>query len=194
MKKLMFILATLALAFSVQGAAISWKTGIAIKAPNLDGTISSSNAGSGTLSMYVWLVDEALYSAATANSIIADYSERLGSANGSVTGKSGAAGVTVKTDGLDFTVNQDTTYYGLILTEYKSGDVTQYVANKATAIINGSGDNATITNLSKYWGGGANGTAVTWTAVPSPGDGPEPTTGLLLIVGGAMLALRRKQK
>ena len=29
---------------------------------------------------------------------------------------------------------------------------------------------------------------------PTPGDVPEPTSGLLLLVGGAMLALRRKQK
>ena len=29
---------------------------------------------------------------------------------------------------------------------------------------------------------------------PTPGDTPEPTSGLLLLVGGAALALRRKQK
>ena len=29
---------------------------------------------------------------------------------------------------------------------------------------------------------------------PGPGGIPEPTSGLLLLVGGAMLALRRKQK
>lgn len=29
---------------------------------------------------------------------------------------------------------------------------------------------------------------------PMPGDTPEPTSGLLLLVGGAALALRRKQK
>ena len=31
-------------------------------------------------------------------------------------------------------------------------------------------------------------------ATPTPGPIPEPTSGLLLLVGGAMLALRRKQK
>ena len=33
-----------------------------------------------------------------------------------------------------------------------------------------------------------------WTAVSGGGDIPEPTSGLLLLIGGAMLALRRKQK
>ena len=32
------------------------------------------------------------------------------------------------------------------------------------------------------------------TPTPGPGPIPEPTSGLLLLVGGAMLALRRKQK
>ena len=32
------------------------------------------------------------------------------------------------------------------------------------------------------------------TPTPDPSDLPEPTSGLLLLVGGAMLALRRKQK
>ena len=38
-------------------------------------------------------------------------------------------------------------------------------------------------------------TASSWaTYTPSGSDVPEPTSGLLLLVGGAMLALRRKQK
>jgi hypothetical protein len=32
------------------------------------------------------------------------------------------------------------------------------------------------------------------TFADAPTDVPEPTSGLLLLVGGAMLALRRKQK
>ncbi len=37
-------------------------------------------------------------------------------------------------------------------------------------------------------------TAITSVTSFSGGDVPEPTSGLLLLVGGAMLALRRKQK
>ena len=38
------------------------------------------------------------------------------------------------------------------------------------------------------------GTGTSATYDPDPGPIPEPTSGLLLLVGGAMLALRRKQK
>ena len=38
------------------------------------------------------------------------------------------------------------------------------------------------------------GTSGTMSAAGGGGDVPEPTSGLLLLVGGAMLALRRKQK
>ena len=40
--------------------------------------------------------------------------------------------------------------------------------------------------FSEFYSGG--------TPTPGPGPIPEPTSGLLLLVGGAMLALRRKQK
>ena len=192
MKKVMLFLAAIALAVGVQGAAIQWKMGTAIKAPNADGSLGTANAGAGTLSMYVWLVDEATYNSATADSIIADYSGSLSSASASVTGKSGAAGGTAKTDGLAFSTTSDTTYYGIVLTQYKSGDTEMYIANKATAIINSAGTDASVGNLSKNWGGGTGAAITSWSS--AGGDVPEPTSGLLLLVGGALLALRRKQK
>ena len=51
MKKVMLFLAAIALAVGVQGAAIDWKMGTAIKAPNADGSLGTANAGAGTLSM-----------------------------------------------------------------------------------------------------------------------------------------------
>ena len=44
-------------------------------------------------------------------------------------------------------------------------------------------------SVSAYW---TPGNFTTYT--PSSGDIPEPTSGLLLLVGAGMLALRRKQK
>ena len=62
-------------------------------------------------------------------------------------------------------------------------------ANKSVAIVNSAstasvlnfGNMASQTQDSSKWGGGGE-------------DVPEPTSGLLLLIGGAMLALRRKQK
>ena len=194
MKKIIFALAAAVLAVGVQGAAISWKTGTAIKAPNADGSFGTSNAGTGTLSLYVWLVDQATYDAATADSILAGYSGQLGTATGSVTGKSGPAGATARTDGLAFSTTADTPYYALVLTQYTSGETEMFIANKATVAINTAGTDASVGNLAKNWGG-TGGPAITgWVKAGGGGDIPEPTSGLLLLVGGAMLALRRRQR
>ena len=54
-----------------------------------------------------------------------------------------------------------------------AASVTFVGGNQSTALADAS-------NWKSYGGGG--------------GDVPEPTSGLLLLIGGAMLALRRKQK
>ena len=41
MKKIMFVLATVAMAMGVQAAEISWKMGTSIKAPNADGSVGT---------------------------------------------------------------------------------------------------------------------------------------------------------
>ena len=194
MKKIILALAAAVLAVGVQGAAIDWKTGVSIKAPNVDGSIGTSNAGAGTLSMYVWLVDKATYDAATADSILAGYSGQLGTATGSVTGKAGAAGGTVTTDGLAFSTTENTPYYALVLTQYKSGETEMFLANKATTAINTAGTKASVGNLSKNWGGTGGPAIPGWMKAGGSGDIPEPTSGILLLVGGAMLALRRRQR
>ena len=194
MKKIIFALAAVALAVGVQGAAVVWKMGSSIKAPNPDGSFSAANAGAGTLSLYVWLVDQATYDAATADSILAGYSGQLGTATGSVTGKSGPAGATARTDGLDFSTTADTPYYALVLTQYTSGETEMFIANKATAMINTAGTDASVLNLAKNWGGTGGPAITAWVKAGGGGDIPEPTSGLLLLVGGAMLALRRRQR
>ena len=193
MKKVMFVLASVAIAIGVQAADIDWKMGTSIKAPNADGSIGSANAASGTLSLYVWLVNETTYNSATAESIVSGYTSKLGDADASVTGRGGSAGGTATTTGLAFSTTENTTYYGLILTQYKSGDTEMWLANKASAVINTAGTKATVSNVSKNWGGGT-GSAITSWSGGSGSDVPEPTSGLLLLVGAGMLALRRKQK
>ena len=194
MKKIIFVLAAAVLAVGVQGATISWKTGVSIKAPNADGSFGTSNAGTGTLSLYVWLVDQATYDAATADSILAGYSGQLGTATGSVTGRSGPAGASARTDGLAFSTTENTPYYALVLTQYTSGETEMFIANKATVAINTAGTNASVGNLAKNWGGGTGPAIDGWVKAGGGGDIPEPTSGLLLLVGGAMLALRRRQR
>ena len=190
MKKLVIAAAAIALAFSAQAATVSWKTGTLIKAPTsgTDGSFSSANAANGTLSMYVWIVDAATYNSTSLDAIGA---KDVSTATGSKTVDGGATGASVVTTHGDseWSTTADTTIYALILTKYKSGDVEGFIANKATGTINTSGTGTGPTNLAKNLGGGS-GTAIAgWTTAAVP----EPTSGILMLVGLGALALRRRR-
>ena len=197
MKKLMFMIAAVMAAGMVQAAAITWGTGTAVKGVKSDSdpSFGTSNAASGTLNIYVWLVDAATYNSTGTDQIWDKYGSKLSTATASATGKSGAAGATAKTDGLDFSTTAATPYYGLVLVGLdtdKDGTLDYYIANKAATEINTAGTQASVGNLAKPSG------VTGWTSASGGGQGgetvPEPTSGLLLLVGGALLGLRRKQK
>ncbi len=188
MKKLFIAAAAIALAIGAQAASCSWKTGTTVKAPGEDGTFTSANAASGTLSMYVWIVTESVYNSTSLDSIA---SKDVSTATASKTGAGGSTGATVSTTINDWTADQDNPVYALILTKYKSGDVEGYIANKAVGNINGSGTGGTVNNLAKNLGG-TGGTAISgWSGIG--GDVPEPTSGILMLVGLGALALRRRK-
>ena len=195
MKKLMFILAAVLAAGMMQAAQVTWNTSTAVKGitSDSDPSFGSANAASGTLSLYVWLVNEATYNSTGIDKIWDTYGSKLDTATQSVTGKSGATGANVKTTGLSFSTTENTPYYGLVLVGLdtdKDGTLDYYIANKATANINTAGTDATVMNLAKNIGG-TGGTAITgWTSASSI---PEPTSGLLMLVGLAGLTLRRKR-
>ena len=185
MKKLFIAAVAVALAFGAQAASCKWSTGTTIKAPNDDGSFSSANAGNNTLTMYVWIVTESVYNSTSLDAINSMDTSSATSKTGS-----GAAGISVQTTINDWTANQDNPVYALILTKYKSGDVEAYIANKAVGNINGSGTGGTVSNLAKNIGG-TGGSAITgWSGM---GDVPEPTSGILMLVGLGALALRRRK-
>ena len=192
MKKLMFVLAAVLAAGMVQAASINWGTGTAVKGvqSDSDSSFGTSTAASGTLNVYVWLVDAATYNSTGVDKIWDTYGSKLNTATASVTGKSGATGATAQTDGLTFSTTEDTPYYGLVLVGLdtdKDGTLDYYIANKAESNINTAGKGTAVANLAKNLGG-TGGTAITgWTSVP------EPTSGILLLIGMAGLALRRKR-
>lgn len=194
MKKLMFVFAAVLAVGMMQAATITWGTGTAVKGITSDSNpaFGSSNAASGTLNIYVWLVDATTYNSTGVDKIWDTYGSKLSTATASATGKSGAAGATAKTEDLTFSTTEDTPYYGLVLTGLdtdKDGTLDYYIANKGTAAINTAGSNASVANLAKNLGG-TGGTAITgWTSASVP----EPTSGLLMLVGLAGLALRRKR-
>ena len=195
MKKLMFVLAAVLAAGMVQAASINWGTGTAVKGitSDSDPSFGSANAASGTLNIYVWLVDATTYNSTSVDKIWETYGSSLNTATASATGKSGVAGATAKADGLAYSDTAATPYYGLVLVGLdtdKDGTLDYYIANKAESVVNTAGAGTAVLNLAKNLGGGS-GTAITgWTSASSV---PEPTSGLLMLVGLAGLALRRRR-
>ncbi len=186
MKKLMFMLAAVAMAASVQAAAVSWTcTNVKDSSGNkISGIAYFINAA--TLSQDAF---KALNGASAFNTALSGmYSWTPGTA-----GKySTAADVDNATLGLadahegyqvylaifdTATITDSSNYYltGLQSLDTLSGTYTASVA---------FGNQSTPSQA-----------AGAWTSTTGGGSGvPEPTSGLLLLVGGAMLALRRKQK
>ncbi len=185
MKKLFIAVVAIALAVGAQAAQCKWASGTLIKAPNDDGSFSSANAASGTLTMYVWIVDQATY-----NSTSLDAINSMDTSSATSKSGGGAAGITVTTTHDDWVADQDNPVYALVLLKYKSGDVEAYITNKATGNINGSGTGTGASNLAKNIGGSGGAAITGWSGM---GDVPEPTSGILMLVGLGALALRRRK-
>ena len=178
MKKLIIMLAAVALAVGANAAAVSWSAGTITRFD--DATANKNVTG------YLFQIaasDYASYSAMDAETlsktIYADYKDSLGSAV--VTGTATKKGA-LTLEGIDATAG--TPVYAAVL--YVDGVDSSYVmGNVATVTWSGVGF-PEVSDLSVSLGG-AGTTATAWAAVP------EPTSGLLMLVGLAGLALRRRR-
>ena len=174
MKKLMFMFAALAVACSVQAASVSWQ-------------VSGATAYKGETVYAITGLTSAQVVAYFSSTTESDWTKGIDgnsgvtiSNRGAATGGSDGAGSTmvfaiVKTgiaEGNDWAVTGDISTSGFTYTPPATAPGTLAVAASA------------FTNTGKFTAG----------STPDPGNVPEPTSGLLLLVGGAMLALRRKQK
>ena len=83
-------------------------------------------------------------------------------------------------------------YRAFIITD-TVGDQEFYIANVASGTNNGTGTVLGASNLGTQWASTTSGKSSTigsWTATAAV---PEPTSGLLMLLGFAGLALRRKR-
>ena len=180
MKKLMVMLAC-GLGLSVaNAAAITWATGAAMKP---DG---SAYSAAGDIKMYVFEVAAGDYDGLTED-IISQMDVSTAALSGATTKSS--SGITLVDSA---TYKPGNTVYAAVLLTAKGADGNDYyIAQKMTAgPVDDMDSNISFSSLAKK--NYMTGAAVTWTQMG--GDVPEPTSGLLLLLGVAGLALRRKAK
>lgn len=178
MKKLMFVFAVALAAVFVQAASVTWNTG-KIYAPGDDGSGYSSSliTGSGYTATIAFFTYDSVNDKYDPFAISAGESSSTVNMN-AIKG----------TTGDDF--NTSGTYYAQLVVTYGESTLTSEIA--AFDVDTASSDpNVTLKFLE---GDGFNTSGSKFpTAGWSGADVPEPTSGLLLLVGGAMLALRRRR-
>lgn len=171
MKKLTLMLTIVAMAGIAQAAAFKWSTG-ALTAPNADGSVGTTSAASAT---GTWLASISLYSDAACTTAI----EGL-TGNTSSTVNVMGSNIAGTFSGATFAYDNTTLYYAVLELSYTTDAGVQTLTTDVVSTTLKTTGNTTL-NFS---------TAIsnaTWTAVP------EPTSGLLLLLGMAGLALKRKR-
>lgn len=206
MKKLIVCLAAVGLAAGAQAATYDWKTSANMQGVNAAGVTDNGDYAAGTTNMKnqgTWSAILALYDTESgalvgqSASTAIKFSTTGSKANtGSIDVAAAEAGKTYKYEltitgtqngltsrGEDSDAGFD--YSSAILTTTLSGTI-------ATAAM---GSTTLTTAVPTTWTvSGITSLTPPTPPTPTPGGIPEPTSGLLLMVGGAMLALRRKQK
>lgn len=191
MKKFVMALAVAGTALCVSAASVSWASGKLFTAASDAGGFSTTGIGAAATG-YLFALTESTYNtflaeyAANGNmsAVWNAYKDSLGTADGTgnTTKRGSTSTITTPADVGD-------TVYGAIIYTYTDATLGKdfYIANLASGTV-GSEAGLTLGNLGTYFKGDTNGTATGgWVATP------EPTSGLLLLLGAAGLALRRKR-
>ena len=183
MKKLMIMLAAVAMAVSVQAASVTWST-VAM----FDDTGAGTKVKDGAM-VYVYLMDKTTYDGLS--DIWGSYGADVkaggttaANAGGTATGKYTNKANVYAPNG---TAVANTTYYGVVIATVGTGDDMKYYAEKASVTTGDDGNGSYSAGIGVL--DDKTTAAAAWTAAAVP----EPTSGLLLLMGMAGLALRRKR-
>lgn len=192
MKKMFLAIALTCVAALTQAGSVTWGTVAMFDASGSGSKVGSSAKG------YLYLLTAEEYSSLD---VWATYGDDVKNNAGSLAfnpdgKKSSTSKVKIST-----TADANTDYYGALVVTIGTGADMMYYVEKAHVTTGDDG------NGTAGFGEGTLSTAAAaasaWKSATAPvtpsGPGgtdpiPEPTSGLLLMVGGALLALRRKQK
>jgi len=191
MKKLMIMAAVAMAAVVSQAASVTWSSEV-ISEPG--GAVANKSV---TAYLFVLTADQyntlnAAYTGGTGASAGEKMNAAVWSAYGDKLASADASALTTKqgkrtlTDPNDYAA--DKTAYAALIYTYGSGDDLYYMANIGSAYVESSMD-VDVSYMGQKLFGDASGSATAWTAAAVP----EPTSGLLLLLGMAGLALKRKR-
>ncbi len=186
MKKLILGCALAMLGIVANAASINWAT-------SNDGLLNpdgSAAGGEGYITMYLWSITSDTFNtlsgggaSAVSAKVWANYKDNLGSAESSYADD--GMGQIMLTSTSSY-ASGDTAYAAVILTYDEGSGVTHYKGNIGQYTFDADAD-ITVAGMDSVVFGDISGTsALGWSAVP------EPTSGLLMLLGVAGLALRRK--
>lgn len=201
MKKLIMSIAVVVAAIASHAATVNWSAGY-LYAPNADGSIITTGGVLGAklgdaynVKMYVWeaLTADALsYESgdlfAWYQNTAADKKDPFGGNLTAINGTYAASTSQANANGLLSGVAGQDTIYGavlFVLEDKVTGDAVWYMENDASKAASTSVGK--VNALGMYENGIKNNGFASYTAVP------EPTSGLLMLVGLAGLALRRRR-
>ena len=182
MKKLMILAAAMVATVAANAAAVSWSSGT-ITLPG------GTQAGKNDVTAYLFNVEKSVYDTYAAMTDATALSDAIYSAYGSsiasadATKASTAKGVAKLSDGSDYGVGN---YYAVVLYTTTQDSKDYWMGNYATAAVEATMD-VEVSFLATNLGGTGGATAWSTAAVP------EPTSGLLMLLGMAGLALRRRR-
>ena len=185
MKKLMIALAVAAMAVAGNAASVNWLSGTVLEP---GGAVANKS-----VTAYLWVIDAATYDTLAANTTGAAMSDAVYAAYGSKTGDAYASKTTSKKGAADL-IDDSKSYgagdsaYGVLLYTYGTGDDLQYLGNVGKVTFESAMD-ADSGFMSLNLQGSTSAAATAWSTAAVP----EPTSGLLLLLGMAGLALKRKR-